>query len=177
MRFVLSLLLCGAALCAADGPRRAPGFALADSKGKIHDLYDYRGKPVIVEFLQTSCPHCAAFASVLENVQKKYGDKVAILAVANPPDNLSTITPYIEGHHITYPVVFDMGQAAYSYVLKGRFDLPQVFLIDANGMIHRHFEYSVLSKDIFEGDGLFWEIDQLLAPSTPAGRNASSKKK
>ena len=141
---------------------------------QVHDLYDFRGKPVIVEFLKTTCPHCAAFAEVLGKVQAKYGDKIAIIAVANPPDNMDTVREYIEGHKITYPVVFDSGQAAYSYVLKGRFDLPQVFLIDAQGMIYKHFENDAMAKDIFEGDGLLWEVDRMLEPGA---KPAADKKR
>ena len=62
-----------------------------DSKGDVVDLYDFRGKPVIVEFMQTTCPHCAAFAGVLDKVQKQFGDKVGIISIANPPDNPTTV--------------------------------------------------------------------------------------
>jgi peroxiredoxin len=170
VRNLLSILLCAAALCAADGPKRAPGFALPDSKMNVHDLYDYRGKPVIVEFLQTSCPHCAAFAEVLAKVQQKYGDKVAILGVANPPDTQATVAKYIEGHKITYPILFDSGQAAFSYVRKMHFELPQVFIVDAQGMIYKHFENDAMSKDIFEGDGLMWELDRMLGTGVQPGK-------
>src|ERR1043165_6096496 len=98
MRLLPTVLVCAAALCAADAPRRAPGFALPDSRMEIHDLYDYRGKPVLLEFMQTTCPHCAAFADVVQKVKDKYGDKVQILAVANPPDSQATVGRYIEGH-------------------------------------------------------------------------------
>src|SRR5690242_17043984 len=154
MRTLLCTFLCAATLLAADGPRRAPGFALTDGKMKLFDLYDYRGKPVILEFMQTTCPHCAAFTSVLVKIQERYGDKVAILSVANPPDNMNTVSQFIAGHKITYPVLFDMGQVAYSYILKPQFDLPQVFLIDGRGMIHNSFGYGPMTRDIFEGNGL-----------------------
>jgi len=163
MRTFLAILLCAAGiLSAADGPRRAPGFALPDSHMEIHDLYDYRGKPVILEFMQTTCPHCAAFVEVLKKVQAKYGDKVAILAIANPPDTIKTVGQFIEGHQISYPILFDSGQAAYSYVKAGRFDLPQVYLIDPKGMIYEHIEYSLLTRELFEGNGLLNEIDKML---------------
>jgi len=129
---------------------------------EVHDLYDYRGKPVILEFMQTICPHCAAFVSVLQKVQEKFGDKVVILAVANPPDTIKTVGQFIAGHNITYPILFDSGQAAYSYVKSGRFDLPQVYLIDAKGMIWAHYEYNLLNRDIFDGNGLLNEVDRML---------------
>ncbi len=48
----------------AQGARRAPGFALPNSQMKVVDLADYRGKIVVLEFMQTTCPHCAAFADI-----------------------------------------------------------------------------------------------------------------
>jgi thiol-disulfide isomerase/thioredoxin len=176
MRWTLAILLSAAALTAADAPRRAPGFAIPDRSMKVHDLYDYRGKPLVLEFMNTSCPHCAAFAGVLAKVQERFGDKVAILAIANPPDNFNTVAQYIAANNVAYPVLFDMGQVAYSYVLKTTFDLPQIYLIDANGMIANSFSYSPLTREIFEGDGLSAEIAKLLPPATSVPAKAKPKK-
>jgi peroxiredoxin len=167
MRTVLSTLLCAMALFAAEPPLRAPGFSLPDLKADQHDLADYRGKVVILEFMQTTCPHCAAFVEVLDKVQRKFGNKVGILAVVNPPDNQQAVAAYITGHKIAYPILFDCGRVAFSYLRKVQFDLPQVYVIDANGTIQRHFEYSALTRDIFEGNGLIPELDRLLAGAAP----------
>jgi thiol-disulfide isomerase/thioredoxin len=174
MRKLLATLLCAAALFAAAAPRRAPGFTLPDLKGKMHDLFDYRGKTVILEFMQTTCSHCAAFAPVLNQVAQKYGDKVVILAVVNPPDDQGKVSGYVSGHKVAYPMLFDCGQVAYSYLQTTSFDLPQVFLIDANGMIRSQYVYGPLTRDIFEGGALMGEIDRLLPARAPA---APPKKK
>src|SRR5262249_61864320 len=104
-------------------------------------------------------PHCARFAEVLNEVTQKYGDRVQVLAVVNPPDNMNTVGQYIAGHKIAYPVMFDSGQAAYSYVRKPSFDLPLVYVIDANGMIQAEYGYSPMASDVFDGRGLFPVID------------------
>ena len=168
MRKILLPLLCAAGLWAADGPRRAPGFALPDAKMLVHDLGDYRGRPVVLEFMLTTCPHCIAFVPVLEKVQEHYGDRVAIVTIVNPPDNMTTVNQFVAKHGITYPVLFDMGQAAYSYVLRQSFSQPQLYLIDASGMIQRHYEYGPFTRDIFEGNGLYAELDRMLGGSAPA---------
>lgn len=175
MRTILATLLCATAVFAADGnaPRRAPGWALPDSKMQVHDLMDYRGKVVILEFMQTTCPHCAAFATILNEAQQKYGDKVAIVAIANSAtDNQNTVAQYIAGHQVRYSVLFDAGQMAYSYFQSQKFDNPHVYLIDAYGMIKGDFGYGPMSKEIFEGKGLFAEIDKVLG-----GGTAPAKKK
>lgn len=163
MRIASVLLLCAAALAAADGSRRAPGFALMDIKGQMHDLADYRGKVVVLEFMQSTCPHCAAFVDILQKAQRKYGDKIAILAIGNPPvDDPNTISQYISGHQITYPVMLDCGQVAYSYVLKSKIDLPTAYVIDTKGMIAGEYSYGPLTAGFFEGNDLFTQIDRLL---------------
>jgi peroxiredoxin len=165
MRKLIITLLCTVTLCAAGelSNRRAPGFALPDSKGKVFDLYDYRGKVVVIEFMQTTCPHCAGFADVLEQLYRHYAGKVVVLSIANPPDTDRTVAQYIKGHNISSPVLFDMGQCAYSYLKSMTFDLPQVFIIDPAGMIRADFAYNALNKNIFEGKGLYAEVDKVLA--------------
>jgi peroxiredoxin len=167
MRTLIPLLLCAAALIAGENTgRRAPGFALPDSNMKFYDLADYRGKVVILEFTQTDCGHCADFAPVLNQVQQKYGGKVAVLAVANSPhDNADKVEQYVAAHNITYPVLFDSGQMEYSYVRSPVVDNPYVFIIDGNGVIRDDFAYGAFTKDLFEGNGLFAVIDRALSPN------------
>jgi thiol-disulfide isomerase/thioredoxin len=171
MRKIVAILFCCAALASGQGPRRAPGFALPDIRmltghtdGQFHDLADYRGKVVVLEFFQTTCPHCAAFANILAQVETKYGDKVAILAVANiNTDNAAQVDQFVSGHKISYPVLLDQGQMMFSYVRSpGRADLPHVYVIDPNGYIRADYVYDVTSRDIFEGKGIFTEIDKVL---------------
>src|ERR1051325_5346325 len=114
MRKVLLILVGCATLFAVESGTRAPGFALPDSKMQVVDLYDYRGKVVLLELMATNCPHCNAFATILEKVQSQYAGKVQILAVANSrQDNQDTVSQYVAAHKITYPVLFDAGQMAY----------------------------------------------------------------
>ena len=172
--FFCGILLGVAALFAADtAVRRAPGFALPDSKMQVYDLADFRGKLVILEFMQTTCGHCAAFAGILNEVQQKYGDRVVILAVANSSqDNQNTVAQYIAGHQVRYPILFDAGQMAFSYFRSTTFDNPHIYLIDAYGTIKSDFGYGPMTKEIFEGKALFPEIDRLLG----SGAGAPKKK-
>src|SRR5262249_32111902 len=128
------------------------------------DLADYRGKVVVLEFMSTTCPHCARFADILATVGPKYGDKVAIIAVANVnTDNPGQIAQYAKGHNLTYPLVMDQGQMMFSYVQSPQAaDVPHVYIIDASGTIRGDFVYSLTTRDIFEGKGLFAEIDKVL---------------
>jgi peroxiredoxin len=167
MRRLLTVLLCGAALLAA-ADRRAPGFSLVDSKGSEHDLADYRGKPVLLAFIQSTCPHCATFAENLQKLREKFGDKVAILAVVTPPDDPGKVNAFIAGHKITFPILFDSGQMSYSYVLSQKLTFPRLFVIDGGGTIQAEYEFSPVSADVFEGNALEPALGRMLA--APASR-------
>jgi peroxiredoxin len=179
MKRVIPILLCGIlaaiwqlapAAHAQQSLRRAPSWSLYDATGQMRDLLDYRGKIVVLEMMQTTCPHCSAFADILEKVQQKYGDRVAILGVVtvlgSAADTPDKVKAYMSGHRVTYPILYDMGQMQYSYILKPNVPLPQVYLIDPAGNIRGDWSYGLTTRDIFEGKALFTEIDRLVgAPS------------
>ncbi len=167
MKKLLITLLCAGALFAADVNRRAPGFSIVDSKGQEHDLADYRGKLVLLVFMQTTCPHCAGFAELLQQTQEKYGSRIAVLAVVNPPDDPVKVKDFIAGHGITYPILLDIGQVAYSYVLTQTINFPHLYMIDGGGIIRRDYVYGPLTREVFEGDRLAAEITHLLPAGAP----------
>ena len=166
MRKVLTLLLVTAALLGAQQVRRAPGWSLPDSKMKEYDLADYRGKVVILEIMETDCPHCAAFADVLRKVEQKYGSKIQIIGVVHGQhDNAASVNAYITGHRVDYPILLDAGQMIYSYVLDPHIEFPHVYVIDGNGMIRYDYKNDITTRDVFEGNGLSSAIDKLLSES------------
>lgn len=158
--------LFGAALRAnpLDG-KRAPSFSLPDAKQKYHDLLDYRGKPLLLDFMLTGCPHCRTLAATLERVKKSFGGKVNVLSIVTPPDTNQTVADFVAKHGVTSPVLFDCGQTAAYYLnatpQNPRIDLPQLFLIDAKGIITQSWKYSEANRAVFEGDALLPLIRKL----------------
>jgi peroxiredoxin len=176
MRFLtLALFVAASAFGAGElSGRRAPGFALPESATRMHDTQDYRGKVLLIDFMQVSCDHCAKFSAILEQAKAKYGDKIAVLSVVNPPSDPKGVADFIAKNNIKTPILFDCGQVAYSYLRPTgtQITIPHVFLIDGDGMIRNDFAYSPATTKIFEGQGLFPEIDKLLT-----GRPAASPKR
>jgi peroxiredoxin len=163
MRLFLCLVACAVTLMAGDlSGRRAPGFSLVDVNMTQHDLQDYRGKIVLVDFIQTTCPHCGEFSKTLQEVVARYGSKVAVLSIVNPPDTTATVKSFITQHKLSYPLLFDCGQVAASYVKAASFDVPHLFIIDAQGTIQNDYGHSPFTRGIFEGRDLFSELDRML---------------
>ncbi len=89
-----------------------------------------------------------------------------IMSVVIPPDSFATVGEYIKTHKVTVPILFDMGQMMASYFnatpQNSHVDVPHLFLIDQQGIIKKDFAYTDATKAIFEGEGLFAELDRLL---------------
>ena len=143
---------------------------------KYQDLADYRGKVVLIEFMQSTCPDCIALAKTLEKTKAKYGNKIAVLSVVNPPDNQATVSRFLQEHKVTYPILFDCGQVTASYFKltpqNSSTHVPHLFVIDGQGMIRNDYARTPDAEDIFDGTGLYAVIDPLLNPTA-----AKTKKK
>jgi thiol-disulfide isomerase/thioredoxin len=59
-----------------------PAFSVTDLAGKRLSKGDLAGRVVLVEFWATWCPPCRGTLGWLGELQKRYGDRVAIVAVA-----------------------------------------------------------------------------------------------
>ena len=169
-RPLAALLLTTLPLMAAGelSGRRAPGFALPDLNLSYHDIADLRGRVVLIEIMQTTCPHCKTLTATLEKAKQKYGDKIAVLHIVNPPDNQGTVKKYMAENGVTSPMLFDCGQVAASYMMitpqRPSLSVPHLFVIDQAGFIRNDFGHSDATRSIFEGSGLDAEIDKALAP-------------
>jgi peroxiredoxin len=142
------LLLCSAAVYGSGklSNRPAPGFSLPDSSFEQFDPQNYRGKVLLVEVMQTRCPHCAQFSRILNEVTEKYKGKVAVLSIVNPPDNQETVSQFVSREKLTFPILFDCGQVSASYLKvtpsNPQFAIPHIFLIDREGTIRNDYGYS-----------------------------------
>ena len=76
-----SALLCAVTLIAQPlanqglSGRRAPSFSLPDVRLQQHDILDYRGNWLLLDFMKTYCPHCKELSKKLEGVMGKHRRK------------------------------------------------------------------------------------------------------
>ncbi len=165
-----AILLTAASLAFASGElsnRRAPGFSLPDSTLAQHDLADYLGQVVVVNFMQTQCPHCAAFSKVLARVEQRYGSKVKVLSVVSHRDSQAAVKSYKADNGLSTTFLFDCGQMTASYLeltpQNPSFSTPHFFVIDQKGWIQDDYGHSALAKEIFEGEGIFDILDRYVS--------------
>jgi peroxiredoxin len=162
-----AILLASALTLLAAGEysnRRAPGFSLADSHFQQHDPQDYRGKVLLVEFMQTTCPVCKRLTNTLLQLQGKYGDKIGVLSIMTLPDTYDTGDRFAADNKIPWPMLFDAGQVMASYLkltpVNARVEFPHLFIIDGAGTIRNDF--GARDDSGLTLDSLSSEIDKLL---------------
>ena len=169
MRILSALLLASVCFGANElSNTRAPGFSLPDSSFKRWDLQDFRGKWLLLEFIQTDCPHCKALSKTLETIKQKHPGRVGVLTVViAPPENMDTVAKYRKETGVTVPILFDQGQMAASYFQASpskpfHFDTPHLFVVNPQGMIVRDYGHSSSNHEMLEGPALIKELDPLL---------------
>lgn len=177
---LLLLLSCAAFAQSPLSNRRAPGFSLSDRTMRQHDLADYRGKVVLLEIMQTKCPHCKTQAGTIQQVKAKYGDQIQVLAVVTMPDTMNDVAKFASENAITSPILFDCGQMIASYLKitpqNPTVKFPHLFVIDQSGMIRADFNADQADKGAVTVRSISVEVDKLLAGAAPKTGAAPKKR-
>jgi cytochrome c biogenesis protein CcmG, thiol:disulfide interchange protein DsbE len=137
LRLLLIALLFCQSVAAAELKRwdggATPELALEDLAGKQHNLADYRGKVVLVNFWATWCEPCRAEMPSMDRLRGSLeGKPFAVLAV-NLAEPLSRIEKFADATPVRFPLLRDRdGSAAKTWKAKL---LPASFLIGRDGRI------------------------------------------
>ncbi|MBU2704978.1 TlpA family protein disulfide reductase [Zooshikella marina] len=110
----------------------APKIKIRSIEGKTIDLAQVYGeKPVYIKFWATWCVPCREQMPGFEDIYKKYGDEVQVIAVnTGISDNLESVITFREKMGLTMPITIDDGELARVFQLRVT---PQHLLIDKNG--------------------------------------------
>ena len=117
---------------------------------------DAKGKIIIVDFWASWCESCKESFPVMNELQKKYGDKVVFIAV-NVDDKAADKDSFLKNHPATFTIVRDVGQKLVDKAEIAK--MPTSFVLDATGkvrFIHGGF-YGADTRKIY-----IEQIDSLL---------------
>ncbi len=114
--------------------KKATGFSVTNAEGETVKLYDFRGKPVVVNFWATWCGPCKVELPSFQKLYEKYSEQVEFMMV-NLTDGRKELKENVEGfvtsNKYTFPVFFDTSRSAYNtYNLH---TIPKTLFIDKNG--------------------------------------------
>lgn len=118
---------------------------LYDQYGKKHNIEEYKGKVVVINFWATWCGYCVEEMPAFEKVYKEFGSNkkdVIILGVAGPKskENLNNvdvekdkIVAFLNKNKITYPTLMDeTGKSFNEYKVRA---LPMTYVINKKGYL------------------------------------------
>jgi cytochrome c biogenesis protein CcmG, thiol:disulfide interchange protein DsbE len=114
-------------------PEAAPAFQLNDLDGKPVSLAGARGKIVLLNFWATWCGPCRAEIPDLVDLQKRYADKLEIIALATDEDDPDEVRRFTLQSGINYRVAMASDEVRRNY--GGVAALPTSFVIDSDGRI------------------------------------------
>lgn len=129
--------------CLADGKaevgKAAPSFTLKDTEGKEHKLADYKGKVLVLEWINHECPVVNQYhkSKVIADTLKKFEGKdvvwVAVDSTNTCEKNAEKIKTWNKDMGLTYPTLLDAsGTVGKSF---GATNTPQIFVIDTTGKL------------------------------------------
>jgi protein SCO1 len=173
------------------GGTPAPGFSLTDQSGATVTLDQFHGRPVVLTFFDSVCPHadCSLMAEYLNATAKDLGAKqtteVAWVALSVDPwhDTPTTVAAFLTSRQVTLPIHYLLGTPQQLTPLWNAYHMQAilqsdgvvvhttgVYLIDAQGRertyLDEGFDPAIASK----------QIHNLLAgTSTPSGTVGSGQ--
>lgn len=101
----LALICCFVLFFTAAHADKA-GFALTDLAGVQHELTDYGGKWVIVNYWATWCPPCLEEVPDLVNLYDQRKDKdLIVLGVVFEYENIQEVEKFVDDMLMSYPIV------------------------------------------------------------------------
>lgn len=142
---------------ASDNPdtAAAPDFSMTDAEGKVLNLTDFKGKPVLLNFWASWCGPCTGEMPDIQKAYEKYGNEIDFVIVnmtGMGGETEQSASAFIQQNGYTFPVYFDQNNsAATAFAVSS---IPQTYLLDPQGFIIGAAMGAMDEATIEEGIGL-----------------------
>lgn len=136
-----------------------PPLVLKDLNGKTHDLKQYRGKVVLINFWATWCPPCRAEMPSMQRLKTKMAGKPFVILAVDMGETEAEVKAYIRQIKTDFTVLLDKdGRALKAWNV---FAFPTSYVVDAQGKIR----YGLYGASEWDAADKVEKITQLLPPA------------
>ncbi|NEW06126.1 redoxin domain-containing protein [Paenibacillus sp. SYP-B3998] len=112
---------------------KATEFSLIGLDGKTHELSDYKGKPLLINFWGTFCPPCKEEMPALQRQYDKWSQQGVVFLEVNVDKNKVTVQSFMDQYKLNMPVLLDAKEQVRK--MYGVMDYPTTFFIGADGKV------------------------------------------
>lgn len=109
--------------------------------GQTATLSSFRGKVVLLEFMEPWCPHCQRMASVLDSLYAQYGSgNVVFISVAGPWNDATAgdAAKFVHDYGTNWAYVYDSSGTVFANY--GINSTPTFFIIGKDGAVASTFQ-------------------------------------
>ena len=107
----------------------APDFSLVSFDGEAYSLADLKGRPIVLNFWSSRCPHCATVVPYLQDFYTEHGEQgLVVLGIAGM-DSEAALRDKASSLGVTYPIAISPDTARAYNVSP----IPMTYFIDREG--------------------------------------------
>src|SRR5580765_3538585 len=143
-RRIASMIAVTALLAAAQIPRPAGDVTINLNGGRRQQLSAYKGKPVVLAFILTSCSHCQFTTGLLSKLQAEYGPRgLQVIESAIDQGAEAFVPRFIQTFNPPFPVGFNDYTVAQDFTQHSPakvMSMPLVVFVDRQWNIVAQFE-------------------------------------
>jgi len=150
-----------------QGDPAAPALALTGLDRHAHNLADYRGRAVLINFWASWCPPCVREMPSMQRLSQKLAEKPFTILAVNMAEPQPEVRAFLARFHPGFPILLDQDGAALKQWKV--FVFPTSYVIDTEGRI-RFGVYGEVEWDAPETLGI---IEGLLPAATVPNRSTS----
>lgn len=135
-----------------------PPLVLKDLSGKTHNLKDYRGQVVLINFWATWCPPCRAEMPSMQRLKEKMAGRPFVILAVDMGETEDAVKSYIREIKTDFAVLMDKdGHALKAWKV---FAFPTSYVVDAQGKIR----YGLFGSIEWDEADTVGKITRLLPP-------------
>ena len=144
------LALVGGALSCSSSllSQKAPDFTLSTMTGANITLSELEGTPVVLNFWDTTCPHCVVELHYFEAVAQESEGEIEIIAI-DIGESASTVQTFFGDYEPTMIVALDKnGEVFVNYCQEDnpRWYIPITFFVDSEGIV-KHIKIGAFQSE------------------------------